>query len=129
MAALGPKKILSNSTIQSIIIATSKSMDIDIEYVKYMGSSIVNRRLRYINYIIKLLGFNVIAQTKTSIPLQGSYEQFLNNPENLYNQLSNNLIYASTSGNFTNLLIEAALELNSTELSNVTILGINNSPP
>ncbi len=120
--------ILSNTTIKAIIIAISKSMNVDNEYIKYVGSSIVNRRLRYINYIIKLLGFNVIVQTQISIPLQGLYEQFLNNPKILYTKLSDNLISASTSGNFTNLLIAEAIKLNSTELTNISVIGINNSP-
>ena len=88
--------MISNTNITAILIATSKSMNVDNEYIKYISSSVVNRRLRYINYIIKLLGFNVIAQTKVSIPLQGSYAQFLNNPENLYNKLP--IHYLSCNG-------------------------------
>ena len=112
---------------QSVIIATANSMNISDKLVTFVSSSVLQNR-KMIN--IELLSFNLFATTKTSIPLEGQYSIFLNNPTGLFTTLSNTMTAAVLNGAFTNYLILASLKLNSTAtvsaaVSGITIIQIN----
>jgi len=112
---------------QSVVIATANSMNISDNFVTFVSSSVLqNRKLND----IQLLSFNLIATTKTIIPLEGKYSVFLNNPSSLFTSLSNTMIDAVSNGAFTNYLVAASLKLNSTatastSVSSMTIIQIN----
>jgi hypothetical protein len=112
---------------QSVVIATANSMNISIDFVTFVSSSVLqNRKL----IGIQLLSFNLITTTKTSIPLEGKYSVFLNNPSSLFTSLSNTMTTAVLNGVFTNCLVAASLKLNSTatvtaSVSSISIIQIN----
>jgi hypothetical protein len=116
---------------QSVVIATANSMNISINFVTFVSSSVLQNR-KMID--IQLLSFNLIATTKTSIPLEGKYSGFTSNPGNLFTLLSNTMTDAVSNGAFTNYLVAASLKLNSTatastSVSGITIIQLNASSP
>ena len=106
---------------QSVIIATANSMNISEKFVTFVSSSVLQNR-KMVN--IQLLSFNLFATTKTSIPLEGQYSIFLNNPSSLFTALSNTMTTAVLNGAFTNYLIAASLKLNSTATASASVSGI-----
>jgi hypothetical protein len=102
-------------------------MNISDKFVTFVSSSVLqNRKLGD----IQLLSFNLIATTKTSIPLEGKYSVFLNNPSSLFTSVSNTMMIAVSNGVFTNYLVAVSLKLNSTttasaSVSSMTIIQIN----
>jgi hypothetical protein len=111
---------------QSVIIATSNSMNISVTYVTFVSSSILQSQK---NRGIQIQGFNLIATTKTSIPLQGKYSVFVSNPNSLFTTLSTNMVNAVSSGVFTNYLVAASLALNSTSTIAALVATITISAP
>jgi len=112
---------------QSVVIATANSMNISENFITFVSSSVLQNRKMV---EIKLLSFNLIATTKTSIPLEGQYSVFLNNPTSLFTTLSNTMTAAVLNGAFTNYLVLASLKLNSTatassSVSSITIIQLN----
>ena len=106
---------------QSVVIATANSMNISDNFVTFVSSSVLqNRKI----LDIQLLSFNLIATTKTSIPLQGKYSVFINNPSSLFTTLSNTMTDAVSNGVFTNYLVAASLKLNSTVTASASVSGI-----
>ena len=106
---------------QSVIIATANAMNISENFVTFVSSSVLlNRKL----IDIQLLSFNLIATTKTSIPLEGKYSVFINNPSSLFTTLSNTMTDAVSNGVFTNYLVAASLKLNSTVTASASVSGI-----
>jgi hypothetical protein len=111
---------------QSVIIATANSMNISIDFVTFVSSSIFkDQKLNQ----IKLLSFNLIATTKTSIPLKGKYSTFASDPISLFTSLSTTMNTALTNGAFTNYLVAASIQLNSTATSAASVSSISISAP
>lgn len=111
---------------QSVIIATANSMNISIEFVTFVSSSIFKDQ--NLNQI-KLLSFNLIATTKTSIPLKGKYSTFASDPTSLFTSLSTTMNEAVINGEFTNYLVAASIQLNSTATSAASVSSISISAP
>ena len=107
---------------QSVIIATANSMNISIDFVTFVSSSIFKDQI--LNQI-KLLSFNLIATTKTSIPLKGKYSTFASDPISLFTSLSTTMNTALTNGAFTNYLVTASIQLNSTATSAASVSSIS----
>jgi hypothetical protein len=106
---------------QSVVIATANSMNISENFVTFVSSSVLqNRKMSN----IQLLSFNLIATTKTSIPLEGKYSSFLSDPSSLFTSLSNAMASAVLNGAFTNYLVVASLNLNSTSTVSASVSGI-----
>jgi hypothetical protein len=101
-------------------------MNISVTYVTFVSSSILQSQK---NRDIQIQGFNLIATTKTSIPLQGKYSVFVSNPNSLFTTLSTNMINAVSSGVFTNYLVAASLALNSTSTIAASVATITVSAP
>lgn len=114
--------ILDLDAQQSVIIATANSMNISIEFVTFVSSSIFKNQI--LNHF-KLLSFNLIATTKTSIPLKGKYSTFASNPISLFTSLSTTMNTALTSGAFTNYLVTASIQLNSTATSSASVSSVS----
>jgi len=114
--------ILDLDAQQSVIIATANSMNISIEFVTFVSSSIFKNQI--LNQF-KLLSFNLIATTKTSIPLKGKYSTFASNPISLFTSLSTTMNTALTSGAFTNYLVTASIQLNSTATSSASVSSVS----
>ena len=106
---------------ESIVIATANSMNISADFVTFVSSS-VSKDIKISN--IRLLSFNLIATTKTSIPLQDKYSTFISNPTSLYTSLSNTMNAAVSNGVFTNYLVAASLKMNSTATVSASIASI-----
>ena len=106
---------------ESIVIATANSMNISADFVTFVSSS-VSKDIKIGN--IKLLSFNLIATTKTSIPLQGKYSTFISNPTSLYTSLSNTMNDAVSNGIFTSYLVAVSLKMNSTATVSASISSI-----
>ena len=105
----------------SVVIATAKSMNISSDFVSFVSSSVSNDvKIRNIH----LLSFNLIATTKTSILLVGKYSVFTSNPNTLFTTLSNTMTAAIANGEFTNYLVAASLQLNSTATVSSSVSGI-----
>jgi hypothetical protein len=111
---------------QSVIIATANSMNISIDFVTFVSSSIFKDKI--LNQF-KLLSFNLIATTKTSIPLKGKYSTFASEPTSLFTSLSTTMNAALTNGAFTNYLVTASIQLNSTATSAASVSSISISAP
>jgi hypothetical protein len=111
---------------QSVIIATANSMNISIDFVTFVSSSIFKDQ--NLNQF-KLLSFNLIATTKTSIPLKGKYSIFTSDPNSLFTALSTTMNEAVTNGAFTNYLVTASIQLNSTATSAASVSSISISAP
>lgn len=111
---------------QSIIIATANSMNISIDLVTFVSSS-VSKDQKYKD--IRILSFNLVATTKTSIPLQGKYSTFISNPNSLFTALSVTMLAAVSSGSFTNYLVAASMALNSTSTVVASVASITISAP
>ena len=106
---------------QSVVIATANSMNISVDFVTFVSSSVLqNRKMSS----IELLSFNLLATTKTSIPLVGKYSVFTSDPMSLFTTLSNTMTTAVANGAFTNYLVTASLQLNSTTTSSASVSGI-----
>jgi hypothetical protein len=106
---------------QSVIIATANSMNISIDFVSFVSSSVLqNRKMSS----IELLSFNLLATTKTSIPLVGKYSVFTSDPMSLFTTLSNTMTTSVANGAFTNYLVAASLQLNSTTTASASVSGI-----
>ena len=106
---------------QSVVIATANSMNISVDFVTFVSSSVLqNRKMSS----IELLSFNLLATTKTSIPLVGKYSVFTSDPMSLFTTLSNTMTTAVANGAFTNYLVAASLQLNSTTTSSASVSGI-----
>jgi hypothetical protein len=101
-------------------------MNISIDFVTFVSSSIFkDQKLNQ----IKLLSFNLIATTKTSIPLKGKYSTFASDPISLFTSLSTTMNTALTNGAFTNYLVAASIQLNSTATSAASVSSISISAP
>ena len=111
---------------QSVIIATANSMNISIDFVTFVSSSIFKDQI--LNQF-KLLSFNLIATTKTSIPLKGKYSTFASDPTSLFTSLSTTMNEAVINGEFTNYLVRASIQLNSTATSAASVSSISISAP
>jgi hypothetical protein len=107
---------------ESIVIATANSMNISAAFVTFVSSS-VSKDIKLGS--IRLLSFNLIATTKTSIPLQDKYSTFISNPTSLYTSLSNTMNAAVSNGVFTNYLVAASLKMNSTATVSASIASIS----
>jgi hypothetical protein len=106
---------------QSVVIATANSMNISIDFVSFVSSSVLqNRKMSS----IELLSFNLLATTKTSIPLVGKYSVFTSDPMSLFTTLSNTMTTSVANGAFTNYLVAASLQLNSTATATASVSGI-----
>jgi hypothetical protein len=106
---------------QSVIIATANSMNISIDFVSFVSSSVLqNRKMSS----VELLSFNLLATTKTSIPLVGKYSVFTSDPMSLFTTLSNTMTTSVANGAFTNYLVAASLQLNSTTTASASVSGI-----
>jgi hypothetical protein len=106
---------------QSVVIATANSMNISIDFVSFVSSSVLqNRKMNS----IELLSFNLLATTKTSIPLVGKYSVFTSDPMSLFTTLSNTMTTSVANGAFTNYLVAASLQLNSTTTASTSVSGI-----
>jgi hypothetical protein len=117
---------LDSNAQQSVIIATANSMNISIDFVTFVSSSIFkDQKLNQ----FKILSFNLIATTKTSIPLKGKYSTFASDPISLFTSLSTTINTAVTNGAFTNYLVTASIQLNSTATSVASVLSISISAP
>jgi hypothetical protein len=113
---------LDNLAQESIVIATANSMNISAAFVTFVSSS-VSKDIKLGS--IRLLSFNLIATTKTSIPLQDKYSTFISNPTSLYTSLSNTMNAAVSNGVFTNYLVAASLKMNSTATVSASIASIS----
>ena len=101
-------------------------MNISIDFVTFVSSSIFKDK--NLNQF-KLLSFNLIATTKTSIPLKGKYSTFASNPTSLFTALSTTMNTALTNGAFTNYLVTASIQLNSTATIVASVSSISISVP
>ena len=106
---------------ESIVIATANSMNISADFVTFVSSS-VSKDIKI--GTIKLLSFNLIATTRTSIPLQDKYSTFISDPTSLYTSLSNTMNTAVSNGIFTSYLVTASLKMNSTATVSASISSI-----
>jgi hypothetical protein len=106
---------------ESIVIATANSMNISADFVTFVSSS-VSKDIKIGTF--KLLSFNLIATTKTSIPLQDKYSTFISDPTSLYTSLSNTMNTAVSNGIFTSYLVAASLKMNSTATVSASISSI-----
>ena len=111
---------------QSVVIATANSMNISVDFVTFVSSS-VSKDQKYRD--IRILSFNLVATTKTFIPLQGKYSTFISNPNSLFTALSTTMLAAVSSGSFTNYLITASMALNSTSTATASVISITISTP
>jgi DNA-binding protein len=112
---------LDNLAQQSVIIATANSMNISVDFVTFVSSS-VSKDIKIRD--IQLLSFNLIATTKTYIPLVGKYSVFTSDPMSLFTALSNTMTSAVSNGVFTNYLVAVSLQLNSTATASASVSGI-----
>jgi hypothetical protein len=106
---------------QSVVIATANSMNISVDFVSFVSSS-VSKDVKIGG--IQLLSFNLIATTKTSIPLVGKYSIFTSDPSSLFTSLSNTMTAAVANGAFTNYLVAASLQLNSSATASASVSSI-----
>jgi hypothetical protein len=111
---------------QSVVIATANTMNISIDFVTFVSSSVSKDQKRR---DIRILSFNLLATTKTSIPLQGKYSTFISNSNSLFTSLSDTMLAAVSSGSFTNYLITASMALNSTSTATASVTSITISTP
>ena len=106
---------------QSVVIATANSMNISVDFVSFVSSS-VSKDVKIGG--IQLLSFNLIATTKTSIPLVGKYSIFTSDPSSLFTSLSNTMTAAVANGAFTNYLVATSLQLNSSATASASVSSI-----
>jgi HKD family nuclease len=112
---------------QSVVIATANSMNISVDFVTFVSSSVsTDQILNKNNMKIKLSSYNLIVTTKTNIILQGKYSVFLSNPQLLFTTLSTSM---TNLGIFTHNLVTISLQLNSTATASAIISSVYVSNP
>lgn len=95
-------RYLDNHCQDALIKASADVMSIPNTYIAYNGFSyrrfLLSEGTLDLNFDFGLIANNEIRMT---IPLEGSYSQYVSNPTVLYNALTNKMSSAVTNGNYT----------------------------
>ena len=120
------KPELDNSAQQAIIIATSKSMNVSLNFVKFISQKMATTIVAIQSFHIFLQSptYTIVAVTEITIPLS-QYD----NPTLLYSSLKTKLLESVGNGNFNTFLVAASIALNSTSTQNAVLLGIEMTDP
>ena len=111
---------LDNSAQTAIVIATSKSMNISLNFVKF-----ISQKLAYYSHIIlQSQTYTIVAVTEVTIPLSKT-----DNPTLVYSYLKTKLLESAGNGNFNTFLVAASIALNSTSTQNAILLDIEMTDP
>jgi hypothetical protein len=119
------KPELDNSAQQAIIIATSKSMNVSLNFVKFISQKLLTQSaIQYFHIFLQSPTYTIVAVTEITIPLS-QYD----NPTLLYSSLKTKLLESVGNGNFNTFLVAASIALNSTSTQNAVLLGIEMTDP
>ena len=119
------KPELDNSAKKAIIIATSKSMNISLNFIKFISQKLLTQSaIGTFHIIIQSQTYTIVAVTEITIPLLTN-----DNPTSLYASLKTKLLESVGNGNFNTFLVAASIALNSTSTQNAVLLGIEITDP
>jgi hypothetical protein len=112
---------LDNSAQTAIVIATSKSMNISLSFVKFISQK---PAIYYSHIILQSQTYTIVAVTEVTIPLSKT-----DNPTLVYSYLKTKLLESAGNGNFNTFLVAASIALNSTSTQNAILLDIEMTDP
>lgn len=119
------KSELDNSAQQAIIIATSKSMNISLNFVKFISQKLLSQSaIQFFHIFLQSPTYTIVAVTEIKIPLS-----ITDNPTLIYSSLKTKLLESVGNGNFNTFLVAASIALNSTSTQNAVLLGIEMTDP
>jgi hypothetical protein len=119
------KPELDNSAQMAIIIATSKSMNISLNFVKFISQKLLSQSaINYFHIFLQSPTYTIVAVTEITIPLSKT-----DNPTFTYSSLKTKLLESVGNGIFNTFLVAASIALNSTSTQNAVLIGIEMSDP
>jgi len=119
------KPELDISAQQAIIIATSKSMNISLNFVKFISQKLLSQSaINYFHIFLQSPTYTIVGVTDVTIPLSKT-----DNPTLIYSSLKTKLLESVGNGNFNTFLVAASIALNSTSTQNAVLLGIEMTDP
>ena len=119
------KPELDNSAQTAIVIATSKSMNISLNFVKFISQKLLTQSaIQYFQIFLQSQTYTIVAVTEVTIPLSKT-----DNPSIIYSDLKTKLLESVGNGNFNTFLVAASIALNSTSTQNAVLLGIEMTDP
>ena len=119
------KPELDISAQTSIIIATSKSMNISLNFVKFISQKLATSvAIHFFRILLQSPTYTIVAVTEVTIPLSQT-----DNPTLIYSSLKTKLLESVGNGNFNTFLVAASIALNSTSTQNAVLLGIEMTDP
>ena len=119
------KPELDISAQHAIIIATSKSMNISLNFVKFISQKLLSQSaINYFHIFLQSPTYTIVAVTDVTIPLSKT-----DNPTLIYSSLKTKLLESVGNGNFNTFLVAASIALNSTSTQNAVLLGIEMTDP
>jgi hypothetical protein len=119
------KPELDISAQQAIIIATSKSMNISLNFVKFISQKLLSQSANnYFHIFLQSPTYTIVGVTDITIPLSKT-----DNPTLIYSSLKTKLLESVGNGNFNTFLVAASIALNSTSTQNAVLFGIEMTDP
>ena len=119
------KPELDNSAQTAIVIATSKSMNISLNFVKFISQKLLTQSaIQSFQIFLQSQTYTIVAVTEVTIPLSKT-----DNPSIIYSDLKTKLLESVGNGNFNTFLVAASIALNSTSTQNAVLLGIEMTDP
>ena len=115
------KPELDNSAQTAVMIAMSQSMNISLNFVKFISQKLA---IHSFHAFLQSQTYTIVATTEITIPLSKT-----ENPTLLYESLKTKLIESVENGNFNTFLVVASIALNSTSTQNAVLLSVELTDP